>query len=139
MVNASADIQTDLSSGSLLCRSICHSSEAQSSIIRISSPSPTCLGHGCSKHKLVLSHCLYLPSHGSPPQGDPCQAKQLPDHCNVPRLGYSPFFFTGIVPKVPGMFQMEPFLVLLNELTKAPFEPMKDTDLKHLTLKLLSC
>ena len=31
------------------------------------------------------------------------------------------------------------FCVLLNELTKAPFEPMKDTDLKHLTLKLLSC
>ena len=26
-------------------------------------------------------------------------------------------------------------LSLLNELTKAPFEPMKDTDLKHLTLK----
>ena len=25
--------------------------------------------------------------------------------------------------------------VMLNELTKAPFEPMKDTDLKHLTLK----
>ena len=25
--------------------------------------------------------------------------------------------------------------VILNELTKAPFEPMKDTDLKHLTLK----
>ena len=24
---------------------------------------------------------------------------------------------------------------MLNELTKAPFEPMKDTDLKHLTLK----
>ena len=29
----------------------------------------------------------------------------------------------------------EPFLVVLNELTKTPFEPMKDTDLKHLTLK----
>ena len=29
--------------------------------------------------------------------------------------------------------------VVLNELTKAPFEPMKDIDLKHLTLKLLSC
>ena len=31
--------------------------------------------------------------------------------------------------------------VVLNELTKTPFEPMKDTDLKHLTLKtlLLSC
>ena len=27
------------------------------------------------------------------------------------------------------------FSVILNELTKAPFEPMKDTDLKHLTLK----
>ena len=25
--------------------------------------------------------------------------------------------------------------VVLNELTKAPFEPMKDTDLKHLTVK----
>ena len=25
--------------------------------------------------------------------------------------------------------------VVLNELTKAHFEPMKDTDLKHLTLK----
>ena len=25
--------------------------------------------------------------------------------------------------------------VVLNELTKEPFEPMKDTDLKHLTLK----
>ena len=25
--------------------------------------------------------------------------------------------------------------VVLNELTKAPFEPMKDTDLKHVTLK----
>ena len=25
--------------------------------------------------------------------------------------------------------------VVLNELTRAPFEPMKDTDLKHLTLK----
>ena len=25
--------------------------------------------------------------------------------------------------------------VVLNELKKAPFEPMKDTDLKHLTLK----
>ena len=26
-------------------------------------------------------------------------------------------------------------LSVLNELTKAPFEPMKDTDFKHLTLK----
>ena len=28
---------------------------------------------------------------------------------------------------------------VLNELTKVPFEPMKDTDLKHLPSKLLSC
>ena len=48
--------------------------------------------------------------------------------------GYSPVF-TGIVPKVPGIFQKWNLSVVLNELTKAPFEPMKDTDLKHLTLK----
>ena len=73
-------------SGSVLCRSICHSSEPQSSIICISSPSPTWLGHRCSKHKLVGSHCLCLPFHGSPSQDDPCQAIQLPDHCNDLRL-----------------------------------------------------
>ena len=53
---ASADVQTVLSSGSFLhssCRSICHSSEPQSSIICISSPRPTCSGHGCSEHNLV--------------------------------------------------------------------------------------
>ena len=49
--------------------------------------------------------------------------------------GYSPGF-TGIITKVPGIFQkMEPFSVVVNEFTKASFEPMKDTDLKHLTLK----
>ena len=37
MVNASTDVQQIYQSGSLLCRSICHSSEPQSSIIRISS------------------------------------------------------------------------------------------------------
>ena len=42
--------------------------------------------------------------------------------------------FKGIVPKIPGIFQNGTF-VLLNELIKAPFEPMKDTDLKILTLK----
>ena len=42
--------------------------------------------------------------------------------------GYSP----GIVPKVSGIFQNETSLLYF---TKAPFEPMKDTDLKHLTLK----
>ena len=51
------------------------------------SPVPKCLGHRCSEHKLVGSHCLCLPSHSSPSQGDPkSQAIKLPDHCNSPRL-----------------------------------------------------
>ena len=49
------------------CRSICHSSEPLSSIVCISSPRPTCLGHRCSVHNLVGSHYLCLPSYGSPP------------------------------------------------------------------------
>ena len=58
MVTASAGVQTDLfqvvhSS----CRSFCHSPEPQSSIIRVSSPRPKCLGHGCSERKLDGSHC----------------------------------------------------------------------------------
>ena len=47
--------------------------------------------------------------------------------------GYSPVF-TGIVQKVPEIY-LSGTSVVLNELTKAPFQPMKDTDLKHLTLK----
>ena len=46
--------------------------------------------------------------------------------------GYSPAF-TGIVPNFLKP-QVEPSVVL-NELTQAPFEHMKDTDVKHLTLK----
>ena len=63
MVTASAGVQTDLSKVvHSSCRSIYHTSE------------------------LVGSHCLCLPSHGSPSQGDPKnQAKQLPHHSNSPR------------------------------------------------------
>ena len=88
MVTASAGVQTDLSQVvHPSCRSICHSSEPQTSTVRVSSPRPECLGHRCSKHKLVGSHCLCLPSDGSPSQGDPKdQTMQLPDHCNSPRL-----------------------------------------------------
>ena len=32
------------------CRSICHSSELQTSSVCVSSPRPKCLGHRCSKH-----------------------------------------------------------------------------------------
>ena len=88
MVTASTGVQTDLSKVvHSSCRSICHSSEPQSSTVLISSPRPKCLGHRCSEHKLVGSHCLCLPSHGSPSWGDPKnQAIQLSDHCNSPRL-----------------------------------------------------
>ena len=164
MVTASTGVQTDLSQVvHSSCRSFCHSPEAQSSTIHVFSPRPKCLGHRCSEHKLLPSHCLCLPSHGSPSQGDPnSQAIQLPGHCNSPRLArdnlvlgakaalnrdptstsiiplhnfrygrplltlwaqrgsislkvqtltrYSPVF-TGIIPKVPGIFLSGTFLL----------------------------
>ena len=88
MVTAYTGVQTDLSQVvHSSCRSICHSSETQGSTLCISSPRLKCLGHRCSEHKLVGSHCLCLPSNSSPSQGDPKnQAIKLPDHCNSPRL-----------------------------------------------------
>ena len=88
MVTASAGVQTDLSQVvHPSCRSICHSSEPQTATVRVSSSRPECLGHRWSEHKRVGSHCLCLPSYGSPSQGDlKDQTMQLPDHCNSPRL-----------------------------------------------------
>ena len=43
--------------------------------------------------------------------------------------------FTGYSPVFTGIVQKWNHSVVLNELTKAPFESMKDTDLKHLTFK----
>ena len=72
MVSTSAGVQKDLSKVvHTSCRSISHSSEPQTSTICVTSPRPKCLGHRCSEHKLDGSHCLYLPSDGSPSQGDP--------------------------------------------------------------------
>ena len=90
MVTASAGIQTDLRDVvHTSCRLICHSSDPQTSTLHISSPRPKCLGHRCSEHKLDGSHCLCLPSDGSPSQGDPKnQAMLLPDHRNSPRLAW---------------------------------------------------
>ena len=76
MVTTSAGVQTDLSKVvHSSCRSVFHSSEPQSSNACISSPEPKCLGHRCCEHTLVGSHCLCLPSHSSPPQGDPTWSK----------------------------------------------------------------
>ena len=69
------------------CGPVCHSSEPQTPSLRVSNPRPKGLGHRCSEHKLDGSHCLCLPSDGSPSQGDPKnQAMPLPDHRNSPRL-----------------------------------------------------
>ena len=88
MVIACAGVQTDLSKVVYSsCRSICHSPEPQTSTVCISCPRPKGLGHRCSEHKLDRSHCLCLPSDGSPLQGDPKnQTMPLPDHRNSPRL-----------------------------------------------------
>ena len=88
IVTASAGVQTDLPKVvHSSCRSICHTPEPQTSTVRVSSPRPKCLGHRCSEHKLDRSHCLCLPSDGSPSQGDPKnQAMPLPDHRNSPWL-----------------------------------------------------
>ena len=88
MVTASAGVQTDLPKViHTSCRLICHSSEPQTSTVHISCPRPKGLGHRCSEHKLDRSHCLCLPSDGSPSQGDPKnQAMLLPDHRSSHRL-----------------------------------------------------
>ena len=88
MVSASAGVQTGLPEVvHTSCRLICHSPEPQTSTVRISCPRPKGLGHRCSEHKLDESHCLCLPSYGSPSQGDPKdQAMPLPDHRNSHRL-----------------------------------------------------
>ena len=75
MVTASAGVQTDLPKVvHTSCRPICHSSEPQTSTVRISCPRPKGLGHRCSEHKLDGSQC------------SPSQTTLLPDHRNGPRL-----------------------------------------------------
>ena len=88
VVTASTDVQTDLPQVvHSSCRPVCHSSEPQTPSIRVSYPRPKGLGHRCSEHILDGSHCLCLPSNGSPSQGDPKnQAMPLPDHTDSPRL-----------------------------------------------------
>ena len=88
MVTTSGGVTSDLSKViHSSCRPICHSSEQQTSTIRVSSPRSKCLGHRCSEHKLDRFHCLCLPSDDSPSQGDQKnQTMPLPVHRNSPRL-----------------------------------------------------
>ena len=88
MVTASTGVQTDLPEVvHSSCGPVCHSSEPQTPSVCVSHPRPKGLGHRCSEHKLDGSHCLCLPSDGSPSQGDPKdQTMPLPDHRNSPRL-----------------------------------------------------
>ena len=88
MVTTSAGVQTDLPKVvHTSCRLICHSPEPQTSTVYICCPRPKGLGHRCSEHKLDKSHCLCVPSDGSPSQGDPKnQAMLLPDHRSSPRV-----------------------------------------------------
>ena len=88
MVTASTGVQTDLPEVvHSSCGPVCHSSEPQTPSLRVPNPRPKGLGHRYSEHKLDGSHCLCLPSDGSPSQGDPKdQAMPLPDHRNSPRL-----------------------------------------------------
>ena len=86
MVTTSTGVQRDMPTVVHSPRGpVCHSSEPQASTVRVSYPRPEGLGHRCSK--LDGSHCLCLPSNGSPSQGDPKnQAMPLPDHTYSPRL-----------------------------------------------------
>ena len=88
MVTTSTGVQTDLPKVVHSPRGpIYHSSEPQAPSVRVSYPRPEGLGHRCSKHRLDGSHCLCLPSNGSPSQGDPKnQTMQLSNHTNSPRL-----------------------------------------------------
>ena len=56
-----------------------------------------------------------------------------------PLTGYSDSSFHRDHPKSSRNLPKWNLSVVLNELTKTPFEPMKDTDLKHHTLKTASC
>ena len=64
MVTASAGVQTDLPKVvHTSCRLICHSSEPQTSTVRISCPRPKGLGHRCSEHnRTSLTAYAYPPT-----------------------------------------------------------------------------
>ena len=86
-------------------------------------------------HKFLdQPHGLCVPSYGPPSQGDP--KDQIEGGLPGPSRLQGPVPESNSVgPKSSRNLPKWNLSVVLNELTKAPFEPMKDTDLKHLTLK----
>ena len=117
MFTASAGVLTDLSKVvHSSCRSIWHSSEPQTSTVHISSPRPKYLGHRCSELKLDETHCLCLPSNGSPSQGDPKnQAMPLPDHRNSPRWPGVPWFWDLVQLSTEIQLQFPVIMTLLKQ------------------------
>ena len=117
MVTASAGVQTDLSRVvHSLCRSICHSSEPQRFTVCISSPTTTCFGHRCSEHKLVGSHYLCLPFHGSRSQV-------------IQKIRQSNYLIFLLLPGWPGMPW---FWDLVQPSTEIPLQlPVSTTPLKQ--------
>ena len=132
MVSTSTGVQADLSNVvHSSCRPVCHSSEPQTPSIRVSYPRPKGLGYRCSKHKLDGSHCLCLPSNGSPSQGDPKnQAMPLPDHPNSPRLARVPWFWDLVQLSTEIPLQLPVSTTLLKQSHSYVF----DSNPQHLNL-----
>ena len=65
-------------------------------------------------------------------KGQPLLTLHISQSSDLNRLLFS---FQRDRPKCSRNLPKWNLFVVLNELTKAPFEPMKDTELKHLTLK----
>ena len=86
MVTASAGVQQICLVVLPSCRSICHSSEPQTSTVCVSSPRPKCLGHRCSKHNWSGLTAYAYPPTALLHKVIQNQAVHSPDHCNSPRL-----------------------------------------------------
>ena len=65
---------------------ICHSSEPQPSMVRISCPRPKYLGHRCSEHSWMALTAYVYPPMALVHRVIQNQAVLLPDHRNSPRL-----------------------------------------------------
>ena len=123
MVTASTGVQTDLSKVvHPSCRSICHfpSVKQVSDFFRY-------LYQDLNKHPLTIDGYRTAIVDTLGPTG-----YHISQSSDLNRLLFS---FHRDCPKSSRNLPKWNLSDVLNELTKAPFEPTKDTDLKHLTLK----